>query len=225
MAGMAFASKIYSRFATRISRSYAVTRPLPGMVDGRHRGGRDVLFSGGQPDRPARTDASKGRKPLGFDVAGVEAFLPSGRRFALYTCRAVPRARTRRPLQTASARPASRSSARIAARTPSAAATNWIVPELVISRLDPLISQTTGVALTAQPRQHVENLNYSVQLGPLPPCLEFLRLHVCSGTSFAKTLNPETPTTRSSTGRDRAGSRPMCPDLFIRPSGGSLSAA
>jgi hypothetical protein len=95
---------------------------------------------------------------LGFDIAGVEAFLPLTPRCALYMpCRTTSEERVARYNAALDLHRVVRSAA---LRGQPGGGDELRLAQLVISRLDPLYqAMTTGVALTAQP-EHVENLNY-----------------------------------------------------------------
>jgi hypothetical protein len=105
-----------------------------------------------------RTDNPRDGSHLGFDVAGVEAFLPLAPHCALYMpCRTTSEERIARYEAALDLHRVVRSAA---LRGHPGGGEELRIAQLVISRLDPLYQAlTTGVALPSQP-EHVQNLNY-----------------------------------------------------------------
>jgi hypothetical protein len=120
--------------------------------------GEDGFYLGDNPSVLQRTENSRDGSNLGFDVAGVEAFLPLAPHCAIYLpCRTTSEDRIGRYEAAMDLHRAVRSAA---LRGHPGGANELRMAQLVISRLGPLYQAlTTGVALPAQP-EHVENLNY-----------------------------------------------------------------
>jgi hypothetical protein len=120
--------------------------------------GDEVFYLGDNPAVLQRTDNPRDGSHLGFDVAGVEAFLPLAPHCALYMpCRTISEERIERYHAALDLHRAMRSSA---LRGHPGGADELRLAQLVITRLDPLYqAMMMGVALPAQP-EHVENLNY-----------------------------------------------------------------
>ena len=120
--------------------------------------GDDAFYLGDNPAVLQRTDNPRDGSQLGFDVAGVEAFLPLAPHCALYMpCRTISEERIERYNAALDLHRVVRSAA---LRGQPGGADELRLAQLVISRLYPLYqAMTTGVALPAQP-EHVENLNY-----------------------------------------------------------------
>jgi len=120
--------------------------------------GDETFYLGDNPTVLQRTDNPRDGSQLGFDIAGVEAFLPLTPRCALYMpCRTTSEERVARYNAALDLHRVVRSAA---LRGQPGGGDELRLAQLVISRLDPLYqAMTTGVALTAQP-EHVENLNY-----------------------------------------------------------------
>lgn len=124
------------------------------MVTGRD----DVFYLGDNPAVLQRTENPRDGSNLGFDVAGVEAFLPLAPHCAIYMpCRATSEDRIARYETALELHRLVRSAA---LRGHHGGAKELQMAQLVLSRLGPLYQAlTTGVALPAQP-EHLENLNY-----------------------------------------------------------------
>jgi hypothetical protein len=120
--------------------------------------GDDTFYLGNNPTVLQRTDNPRDSSNLGFDVAGVEAFLPLAPHCAIYMpCRTTSEERIARYNAALDLHRVVRSAA---LRGRPGGGDELRTAQLVISRLDPLYqAMTTGVALPAQP-EHVENLNY-----------------------------------------------------------------
>jgi hypothetical protein len=120
--------------------------------------GEEAFYLGDNPTVLQRTDNPRDGSQLGFDVGGVEAFLPLASQCALYM-----------PCPTTSGERIARYDAALdlhrvvrsaALRGHPGGGDELRIAQLVISRLDPLYqAMTTGVALQAQ-AEHVQNLNY-----------------------------------------------------------------
>jgi hypothetical protein len=121
-------------------------------------GGDDTFYLGDNPAVLQRTDNPRDGSGLGYDVAGVEAFLPLAPHCALYMpCRSVSEDRIERYNAALDLHRAVRSAV---FRGHSGGVEELQMAQLVISRLNPLYQAiTTGAALPAQ-AEHVENLNY-----------------------------------------------------------------
>jgi hypothetical protein len=120
--------------------------------------GEEAFYLGDNPAVLQRTDNPRDGSRLGFDVAGVEAFLPLAPHCALYMpCRKISEERIERYNAAIDLHRVVRSAA---LRGHPGGADELRMAQLVISRLDPIYqAMTTGVALPAQP-DYVENLNY-----------------------------------------------------------------
>jgi uncharacterized protein DUF4238 len=120
--------------------------------------GDDTFYLGDNPTVLQCTDNPRDSSNLGFDVAGVEAFLPLAPHCAIYMpCRTTSEERIARYNAALDLHRVVRSAA---LRGQPGGGDELRMAQLVISRLDPLYqAMTTGVALPAQP-EHVENLNY-----------------------------------------------------------------
>jgi uncharacterized protein DUF4238 len=118
----------------------------------------DPFYLGDNPAVLQRTENPRDGSNLGFDVAGVEAFLPLAPHCAIYMpCRTTSEERIARYEAALDLHRVVRSAA---LRGHPGGANELRMAQLVISRLGPLYQAlTTGVALPAQP-EHVENLNY-----------------------------------------------------------------
>jgi hypothetical protein len=120
--------------------------------------GNDTFYLGDNPTVLQRTDNPRDSSNLGFDVAGVEAFLPLTPHCAIYLpCRTTSEERIARYNAALDLHRVVRSAV---LRGQPGGGDELRLAQLVISRLDPLYQAlTTGVALTAEPG-HIENLNY-----------------------------------------------------------------
>jgi hypothetical protein len=118
----------------------------------------DGFYLGDNPAVLQRTDNPRDGSQLGFDVAGVEAFLPLAPHCALYMpCRTISEERIERYHAALDLHRVVRSTA---LRGQPRGADELRLAQLVITRLDPLYqAMTTGLPLPAHP-EHVENLNY-----------------------------------------------------------------
>ena len=119
---------------------------------------KDLFYLGDNPTVLQRTENPRDGSNLGFDVAGVEAFLPLAPDCAIYMpCRATSEDRIARYEAALDLH----STVRSAVLRGHPGGTNELrMAQLVISRLDPLYrALTTGVALPVPP-ENVENLNY-----------------------------------------------------------------
>jgi|SRR5882672_4486864 len=119
---------------------------------------KDAFYLGDNPIVLQRTENPRDGSNLGFDVAGVEAFLPLGPDCAIYMpCRATSEDRIARY---EAAQDLHRTVRSAVLRGHGGGANELRMAQLVISRLNPLYrALTTGLALPVQP-EHVENLNY-----------------------------------------------------------------
>jgi hypothetical protein len=118
----------------------------------------DAFYLGDNPAVLQRTDNPHDGSSLGFDVTGVEAFLPLAPHCAIYMpCRATSEDRIARYEAALDLHRTVRSAV---LRGHPGGANELKTAQLVISRLDPLYQALTrGVALPAEP-DHVDNLNY-----------------------------------------------------------------
>jgi hypothetical protein len=118
----------------------------------------DTFYLGDNPTVLQRTDNLRDGSNLGFDVSGVEAFLPLAPHCAIYMpCRATSEDRIARYEAALDLHRTVRSAV---LRGHLGGSKALRMAQLVISRLDPLYQALkTGVALPAQP-DNVENLNY-----------------------------------------------------------------
>jgi hypothetical protein len=119
--------------------------------------GDDAFYLGDNPTVLQRTDNPRDSKNLGFDVAGVEAFLPLAPHCAIYMpCRTTSDERIARYNEALDLHRVVRSAV---LRGQPGGGDELRSAQLVITRLDPLYqAMTGGVALSAKP-EHVENLN------------------------------------------------------------------
>jgi hypothetical protein len=118
----------------------------------------EVFYLGDNPVVLQRTDNPKNGSSLGFDVKGVEAFMPLAPKCALYMpCRGTSEDRIARYDAALELHRLVRSAAlrRLPGRS-----SDLQTAQLVIGRLHPLVTAfTTGAPLAAS-RENVENLNY-----------------------------------------------------------------
>ena len=150
----------------------------------------DVFYLGDNPVVLQRTEDPNDGSNLGYNVTGVEAFLPLTPHCALYMpCRVTSEDRIARYETAIELHRIVRSRV---LRGHAGGANELQTAQLVISRLNPLYqAMTTGVALMAQP-EHVENLNYLqcswAHAAVYSNCREF---------SFARRVFRENPQYRS----------------------------
>jgi hypothetical protein len=118
----------------------------------------EVFYLGDNPVVLQRTDTPKDGSSLGFDVKGVEAFMPLSPKCALYMpCRATSDDRIARYDAAMELHRVVRSAA---LRGLPGGSSELQMAQLVMGRLHPLVTAfRTGVQLTAR-REYVENLNY-----------------------------------------------------------------
>jgi hypothetical protein len=118
----------------------------------------DAFYLGDNPAVLQRTENPCDGSNLGFDVAGVEAFLPLAPHCALYMpCRSTSQERIARYQAAIELHRVVRSAV---LRGYPGGGDGLRMAQLVVVRLGPLYQAlTTGVALTAD-SEHVENLNY-----------------------------------------------------------------